>query len=102
VLLERRTGWPKHKIRKGVQGDVFVVVIVVIRFMSLLGACTMTMTSGVTRSNWRNGAATTTLTLCTCGYLPLPLSEGNVVIVGPLLKHLLAGTTDLRRCGKVA
>jgi hypothetical protein len=35
-------------------------------------------------------------------HLPLPLSERDVVFIGTLLDHLLAGTTHLGRYGKVA
>jgi hypothetical protein len=93
----RGTRWPKHKVHESVQRDVFIVIIVVIRFMSLLGAGTVTLTSGATRSNWRIGTTLTTWSLSTCTHLPLPLSERDVILIGSLLDHLFAGTIHLIR-----
>jgi hypothetical protein len=33
--------------------------------------------------------------LSTRAHLPLPLSKGNVILIGSFLDHLLAGTTHL-------
>jgi hypothetical protein len=67
----------------------------------LLGACTVNLISRATRSGWRIGAATSTWALSTCAHLPLPLSKRDVVLIGALLDHLLAGTTHLRRCVRI-
>jgi hypothetical protein len=89
------------KVRKSVQRDVFIVVVVVIRLMSLLGAGTVTLTSRVTRSSWWVWTTSTTWALTSHAHLPLPLSKGNVILIGALLDNLLAGTTHLRECGKL-
>jgi hypothetical protein len=47
----RRTGWPQHKLSKRVQGDVVIIIKVIVRCMSLLGTGTMTLISGSTRSS---------------------------------------------------
>jgi hypothetical protein len=97
----RRHGWPKHKVRNRILRDVFIVIIVVIWFMGLLGASTVTMTSRATRSSWRICAATTTWVLSTRAHLLVPLSERNIILIGALLDHLLAGPTHLRGCANI-
>jgi hypothetical protein len=44
-------GWPKHIVRKRVQGYVFIVIIVVIQFMGWLGASMVTLASRAMRNS---------------------------------------------------
>jgi hypothetical protein len=64
--------------------------------MFLLGAGTVTLASGVTRSSWWVRTASSTWALSTRAQFPLPLRKWDVILVGALLNNLLAGTTHLR------
>jgi hypothetical protein len=64
--------------------------------MCLLGAGTVTLASGATRSSWWVRTASSTWALSTRAHLPLPLSKRDVILIGALLNNLLAGTTHLK------
>jgi hypothetical protein len=66
--------------------------------VSMLGTGMVSLLSGVTRSSQRSCAATTTWALRASAHLPLPLSDGDVV-VGFLLSNLFPFTSHLRGYG---
>jgi hypothetical protein len=73
-----------------------MIIVVIIRLMCLLGAGTVTLASGATRSSWWVETTSSTWALSTCAHLPLPLSKRDVILIGALLNNLLADTTHLK------
>jgi hypothetical protein len=89
----RRDGWSKDERGEGFQGDILIIIIVIIGLVSLLGTGTMTLSLGLARSSWWIGTTTTTRGLRASSPFPLPLSERNVIFIGSFANHLLAGAT---------
>jgi hypothetical protein len=64
--------------------------------MCLLGAGTVTLASGATRSSWWVEIASSTWALRNCAHLPFSLSKRDVILIRALFNNLLAGTTHLK------